>query len=691
MKTKLSLLGLVFGLGCGVAGCQVVSGLNDLEVVATPATSTDDDDDDTEGTSQESSETPPDASVGSACTKPTGLECSPANNCGCEGGEVCALVESEGDVTVACQNPGSKDSGDSCELGDCGPNLLCIERTCVPACRFDSDCESDHSECQDVLRPNGQALKGIRFCTANCDLAEPEAPSAGLDACAEEQTCILTSTGSVCSNDVGAGKQGEVCESQADCTVGFTCHNQECKQWCKLDAPDCGVGLNCEEASVGNSATENLGVCGGGCEATIPAGDECLIAPDCGCPEGETCRAMEDGKRACTPQGTALDQSGCDDNGDCGAGLACIGALCRPYCDPASATCSDGSQCVQVNYEDEAVTGVGACLGLCDPVHPETDDEVYTPCGDGAECVAGFLETDYPISFCLDEREEPGPRVGACTSDGSCAETATCIVDRCFPYCRSSSDCEGVTQVGDCLLADFYVRGAPDDVLGLCCSPTPVDGSECAYDLNCGCGAGETCRSSVLGTGVTECSSIGPAGYQEACDDDTECGSGLSCIGGLCSPHCSGSCETNEGECIPVRTDTEPPEDIPFAFICAGRCDPIDLTRSDLDVKPCGAGADCVPGWADSTDPLYAASFCLPDTGDGDDDDTCSYDSDCAAGYGCTSVVCDAQTCSGFCAQYCEDNGDCQPGMACNLEDARVGAPGSTIGFCVGVAPSSSE
>jgi hypothetical protein len=281
--------------------------------------------------------------------------------------------------------------------------------------------------------------------------------------------------------------------------------------------------------------------------------------------------------------------------------------------------------------------------------------------------------------------EEPGPMLGLCDEDNPCAAGAWCQIDigRCFPFCRGHDDCTGATEYAVCFGDDFGFRGSEDDVLGLCCPPTPVDGSSCAFDLDCGCEEDFSCRIGDTATGATECTPVGQAGYQEACTSDTDCTYSHSCVGDLCSPHCIGpdSCAVNEGECIEVYSEDGEP--VPYAFVCAGRCDPVDLTRNDEEVKPCGEGADCVAGWFDATDKLSMASFCAPDQGEALATQPCGSDAQCALGLACDFIDCPVGAgCLGTCVQYCEGSEDCEPGFSCDLTVGRVGSPGSNIGYC---------
>lgn len=192
MKYSYPLGAILFSFSLATGGCQLVSGLNDLKI---DRQSEDEDTTEDQPTSEDST-TSADTDTSGECAIPSGLECAPSSNCGCDDGEVCALTSDDGDLTVGCQEPGRQESGDRCELGDCADGLLCIEGVCIASCKFDNDCEADNANCAEVVRPNGQPLKGIRYCQELCDLVSPLEPSEGFVACAEDQSCAAFGSGS---------------------------------------------------------------------------------------------------------------------------------------------------------------------------------------------------------------------------------------------------------------------------------------------------------------------------------------------------------------------------------------------------------------------------------------------------------------------------------------------------------------
>jgi hypothetical protein len=672
-----------------VGACQAISGLDDLRIDRA------DDDPSPDRTSDSTRDTD---SSDAECTIPSGMECAPATNCGCKDDEACALSNDVGELSVSCQKPGKAKLGDSCRLGECDRGLLCVDGVCAQACRLDGDCEQSPATCSDVPRPNGGTLRGVRYCEASCDLVSPSEPHSKLTPCKEGQTCVLTASGARCLNHEGDATQGETCKTAADCAAGFTCNSGQCKRWCSLDEAQCDRGTECV-ASDAVSNDRGLGLCEQSCPASLPEGDECLTFPDCGCSEGKTCRPLLDGTRVCSSVGTTPVQGVCSRDEDCEVGTACVGGLCRLLCDPSSSVCSDRSQCVQLQADEEPIEGSGACLGACDPVYPDTDNTTFTPCGPGAECVPGFVDGPLTRSYCQVSDGE-GELTGPCESDKDCAEGALCLSGRCHPLCRRDENCDGLTLNPICFSEKFPLRGSDeDDVIGVCCSPLPGPGSECsAFGLECGCNDGFTCRNGGReGQGI--CSPIGNTGYQARCCAEEDCGAESSCVGGLCRPHCDGTCPAKEGACIQVHSDNVP---LPFAMVCAGRCDPVNPTSSNDEFRPCGALAHCIAGWNNGVDALELGSFCasrndceqdpspyIPEGGD------CSFDTDCQIGLACDFRACpvDDAECTGVCTKYCYGDDDCD-GSTCALDVGRQAAPGKPVGYCevlvLGPAPSSS-
>ena len=132
-----------------------------------------------------------------------------------------------------------------------------------------------------------------------------------------------------------------------------------CMKGCYLDDPNACAG----EATcvVKTDARWHEGTCVGQESACDPVAQS-------GCGPSETCKALGGQALggtsylcvATTGEGQA--GAGCEDDTDCAAGLPCVYAVCRAYCDP-QAGCEDGT-CLAIGT---LLSLPEETLGLCDP------------------------------------------------------------------------------------------------------------------------------------------------------------------------------------------------------------------------------------------------------------------------------------------------------------------------------------
>lgn len=258
-----------------------------------------------------------------------------------------------------------------------------------------------------------------------------------------------------------------------------------CRAWCALDVGDGADDVL--DVSEGEPLTDvptgvcpgrgecvafnvkaGLGLCGASCQIPDVEGSECSLIPTaCGCKvEGETCHVDESGKTQCVIPGERTAMQFCADTADCGAGLSCVGALCRPVCDAELLPCADGSACVKTS---KAVHSPSTCIGRCDPVRPQLDGDEFLPCGDAAAyCAPGYK--DLPgasTSFCTRQGDTLGEGA-ACSADHHCRNGFGCDATSgtCTAWCRESGDC-ATGKV--CELALNPTRlGVESDPVGFC-------------------------------------------------------------------------------------------------------------------------------------------------------------------------------------------------------------------------------
>lgn len=392
--------------------------------------------------------------------------CDPVANCGCEDGRTCAYTPARSRV-FTCVVPGNTANGDACDNDDaCTRGSVCVSGLCASTCRHDADCVD--AAC--VAVANGEDyVENLRVCSAPCD------PLAH-DACGQGATCANApgSTVFTCIRQEAPVGLNAACEATRDCEPGLGCApDGVCRSWCALSEPsgDAGTGsasAPCPEDSeclpFGESVA--LGQCSATCAIAEVEGSECgLIPTSCGCESGETCQVGSTGKTQCGVPGDRGAMDWCSSNADCGDGLSCVAQLCRPICDPERLPCADGSGCVQAN----SGASPAACLGHCDPVHPDNDEGVFTPCGVGAYCSPGFANiASLNEGYCTRQSDTPADEGEACGADLDCDNGFGCDAqsDTCLRWCRDTDDC-GTGQQCDLDVSPGRTA-AEADVVGFC-------------------------------------------------------------------------------------------------------------------------------------------------------------------------------------------------------------------------------
>ncbi|HSB20646.1 MAG TPA: hypothetical protein VLD85_11600 [Anaeromyxobacteraceae bacterium] len=223
-------------------------------------------------------------------------------------------------------------------------------------------------------------------------------------------------------------------------------------------------------------------------------GNACTLADTC---QAGTCTAG--GPVACT----AVDQ--CHDPGVCDPATGACSSPARPD----GTACNDGNPCTPV---DACVAG--ACVGsggitctaldqchaagTCDPAtgcsNPALPDG--TACDDGNACTladacqAGVCTGGGPVACtAADQCHDPGvcdPATGACSSpakpDGSaCDDANLCtLADSCV-----AGACSGGTPTTCTPLDACHLAGTCDPATGVCSDPTAPDGTPCGSGLTC--------------------------------------------------------------------------------------------------------------------------------------------------------------------------------------------------------------
>lgn len=404
--------------------------------------------------------------------------CDPVANCGCDAEQTCAFTPDRVRL-FTCVPPGDTVNGARCSNDDaCRRGSVCANGLCAATCRFDSDCGED--KCAAVPSNDG-FIENLRVCVATCNPLDPHACGAGATCANVPGTATFT-----CGLQVSSGEANDPCTTSSECAPGLGCAlDGVCRAWCPLstDATDAGdagsaaASIASDAPTTGNLCPEyseclpfdtsgGLGLCGAPCPVPDVADSECSIIPTtCGCSDGNTCQVDVTGKTQCVAPGDHTAMEWCSKNADCAAGLSCVGALCRPICDTELLPCADGSGCVRAS---SAPNSPSMCLGHCDPVRPDLDDDEFTPCGVGAYCAPGSNDATSSQSYCARQSDTPSKEGAACTTDFECKNGFGCDADShtCQPWCREPEDCAAGKT---CDLGVSPPRSAGEaDPVGLC-------------------------------------------------------------------------------------------------------------------------------------------------------------------------------------------------------------------------------
>ncbi|MET0388809.1 MAG: hypothetical protein ABW321_22745 [Polyangiales bacterium] len=258
-------------------------------------------------------------------------------------GYSCVPQTFEGKTSVcvdkgACQMQGTcfADYGIAmCQLDQhCNPQAgsfnACFQEACGLAGSANAQCLAA-LPAQRSLNESGCCPPGGVFDGGSCNAA----PQCG---CAEDEKCTIDgSTGKPTCMPVGSALPGGSCAKPEDCTKGYGCVGNVCKQHC--EGPEdtaCAGGGACKPINFSAVATGAY-FCTRPCD---PFDSSSTAAPFVGCQEGQRCNPFPDGKSDCMWSGTIAAGDACDDgtgqpifNG-CESSSVCITPVlvCAPFC-----------------------------------------------------------------------------------------------------------------------------------------------------------------------------------------------------------------------------------------------------------------------------------------------------------------------------------------------------------------------
>lgn len=413
----------------------------------------------------------------------------------------------------------------------------------------------------------------------------------------------------------------------------------------------------------GSSSTETMMPPEPMCVSPFPGGS-CDTAPQCGCADGQNCAYLVTlDIPSCVRAGSVRLNQHCDLTADCQLGLQCFGGACLKLCDPNEQGCENGATCAQGYYGRQPITGLYTCNSNCNLVAPQRESGTLAACGVDLTCVwSGDGST------CMRPDSDAGRHGEICADSHDCAPSYTCMDSgTCARWCETAQDC----PVGfRCDATSASVAGVN---FGLC-RPNCRDTREISCETNpqCGCESGMTCdylyrTDSLLIAGCREAGRT-PAYY--ACDTNSECEVGTSCVGSRCEPFCERDADCGAyAQCIQVTNSAvsgAPP--IPGFTVCRRPCDPADLTSAHGAYEACPAGHSCEAR-------SDGRSFCRDADPDAARGSACQNVVDCAIGDSCSL--------GSGCSKQCRTDYDCASGYRCLSFNPRVYAADEEWGICV--------
>ena len=647
----VALVGLVWAVVCGCSGgTGADGGSSDSQGEGLPPPF------------QEPASSAPD------CPELGSAPCDLVTGCGCATGEACrADAASPGAATCMplAEHPHAPYAQCESDL-QCPALHSCIDSVCKKMCREAADCGWSAAQCLPTKDASGTPLAS-RYCARGCDVASPQAPDPGFQACGAGLGCVIAGDGTDCIPQPGSAEQGAACKGSGDCAPGLYCSNDgECQRWCKLGADDC-TGERCVAA---DPAVVAGGASYGRCTCQPPPGAPCDPGTGCGCAQGTSCGVVN-GSVGCRPIPAGAQASGarCSSDAQCPARQTCFVGTCHEQCTQPEDCTAPGSTClpdaqIAGQLGRAPISGIGLCTNDCDPAAPQA------PTGDRQSCPSG--QQCYPFDAAR-----------LCASGAGAAENAACqFASDCAPglFCGSDHVCWHWCEVGssDCgagracrAFGSHFSSGRADGFAtpreyGYCAC-APANGDECDPSNDCGCDRGGTCDYNAYDQAF-ECRAIAdaPSAPGAACSDDVSCPALHTCLGGVCRRLCAHpeDCTGNGSRCEQVA-----PEDASFADwkVCTVSCDPLSPSSPRPGFDACPAGAQCVLG--------SLGSDCSVSAGAGVVGSACGSAFDCAPGSFCGL--------SGTCEAFCEIGaGGCPAGLECKGFDFLMVSAGRDFGRC---------
>jgi len=479
------------------AGCQVISGVGDFEVVDTGTGGS-------SGTGGMSNgcTTAAECDDGKPCTQD---KCDlSTGKCSNEPNDTLAAPQDVNDCDVEVCKSGAvvhQNLADT-ELCGTGAPLHCNGMGQCVGCAMDSDCGTS-SECV-TYACNASQICETTMVAQGTKVTDPT-PSdckgmfcdgAGMTVAGPDDTDWPMDDGNSCTDDVCAnGMADHPLKAAGTACVGGTtfCSSTGTCVACAIDA-NCPMGSTCYMESQCVSCTDGMkngsetGVdCGGSCKKCN--GETCATGADCKstfCADGVCCDTACDANNLCRScnqlgkMGTcSVVQGGMQDPDTCTMGSACngssgggacysigtkmlLGKPCLGNSDCLSNHCIAGNICGLIKGEScpaDYTCSTKLCL-----------NNICTECASNADCASGVCDTGakackIPLGEPCTSTAEPGCAQGTCqgklcklNNGDTCTKNSDCLgvcdaMMKCA-NCQNNADCGGATcSNGVCLLS----------------------------------------------------------------------------------------------------------------------------------------------------------------------------------------------------------------------------------------------
>lgn len=553
-----------------------------------------------------------DATTTGTCT--TSADCA-AIGAFCQGGSCTAAKACSSDKACAALG------------GVCAKELgVCV------GCTVDADC-GDETSCKAYsCRPKATPCATSKECASLGQVCDKSAGSCvgcvGVDDCAKGQLCLQTvCTAPLCTDADKSCLDNETARTCKADGLGFVTTACSAKQLCKAgvctDVVCTPASKRCEPGGAG------LQVCGDDGTAWLAA---------TACPGGQVCAEGACKAAVCTPGGGACfgDEAGtCKADGSgwtktpCGAGMSCkvggsdgkgAGASCvKQICSPGSSAC------------------VGSKVQTCaaDGLSQSQSDDCDQPSSEGKarQCVAGACE----VAGCTAGSTSCGAdgKLLTCKSDGSgweaasCGSGKTCVGSACITQtCTPGSlSCGGSTVLICNATGTDHDIGADCSKQGDACGPGVCAAGQCTVKAK-DCDDGNPCTTDTCD---------GKTGCVHKSQDGTSCGSGKTCIAGVCKTQV---CK-------------------PGATVCDGQV----VATCNAQGTAYDKGQDCLAGGGKCGSGACKSGVCVVQAAGCDDGNACTVDG-CDATKGCTHKSI---------AGACDDGDGCSENDVCDAGVCKAG------------------